>query len=274
MARPTEWKPRGVVNAAAFREHSPAGRYLPEPALAGFVEHFWTVAWDFTGQPPVTRETLPHPSVHLVIEKGRSALTGISTARFMRTLEGRGRVLGIKFHPGCFRPFWHEPISKLVDRTLPLCDAFGKGGETLEAEVIASGDDDSRAVNLAEAFVLQRLPASSPHAQEARTIVASIRDERSLMRAEQVAEASGLRLRTLQRLFNEYVGVSPKWVIRRYRLHEAMERMETGKIVDFGALALDLGYFDQAHFIKDFKMMVGRTPANYARTEVGEGTES
>lgn len=71
--------------------------------------------------------------------------------------------------------------------------------------------------------------------------------------------------RTLQRIFSQYVGVGPKWVIKRYRLHEAADQLAGGNVVDWPRLALDLGYFDQAHFIKDFKAMVGRTPTEYAR---------
>ena len=69
--------------------------------------------------------------------------------------------------------------------------------------------------------------------------------------------------RTMQRLFRRYVGVSPKWVLQRYRLHEAAERIAAGE-QDLARLGLDLGYFDQAHFIKDFKSLVGRSPAEYA----------
>jgi AraC-like DNA-binding protein len=71
--------------------------------------------------------------------------------------------------------------------------------------------------------------------------------------------------RTLQRLFSQYVGVSPKWVIKRYRLHEAADQLGAGEVVDWAKLAVDLGYFDQAHFIKDFKTIVGQTPAEYAK---------
>jgi AraC-like DNA-binding protein len=70
--------------------------------------------------------------------------------------------------------------------------------------------------------------------------------------------------RTIERLFRRYVGVSPKWVVRRYRVHEACERVKTGVAPDWSQLAHELGYFDQAHFIHDFKAQVGRTPADYA----------
>ena len=57
--------------------------------------------------------------------------------------------------------------------------------------------------------------------------------------------------------------MTPKWVLQRIRLHEAAERMADGE-GDWASLALDLGYFDQAHFIKAFKAVVGRSPADYA----------
>ncbi len=75
-----------------------------------------------------------------------------------------------------------------------------------------------------------------------------------------------MNTRALQRLFSRYVGVSPKWMIKRYRLHEAIERVAAGRAVNWSRLALDLGYFDQTHFIKDFKALVGRTPADYEKT--------
>ncbi|HJU40524.1 MAG TPA: helix-turn-helix domain-containing protein, partial [Tahibacter sp.] len=73
----------------------------------------------------------------------------------------------------------------------------------------------------------------------------------------------------LQRLFGDYVGASPKWVINRYRLHEAVERLAAGDAVDWADLALELGYFDQAHFNRDFKRLVGRAPGAFARAERG-----
>ncbi len=71
--------------------------------------------------------------------------------------------------------------------------------------------------------------------------------------------------RTLERLFSRYVGISPSWVIRRYRLYEAADRLDRSEIVDWPRLAADLGYYDQAHFIKDFKKMIGVSPGEYVR---------
>ncbi|GLH68620.1 AraC family transcriptional regulator [Geothrix rubra] len=268
MVQPVEWWPRGVVDGESMRRQAPAGRFLAEGPLADLVEHFWTVRWDRGGLPPVTRETLPHPSVHLVIEAGRSGLAGVHTGRFIRTLEGRGRVLGVKFRPGCFHPYWGRSVRELTDRVLPLTAVFGAEGAALEAAVLAC-PEDREAASAAEAFLLARLPRSDAKAQRARTIVARILEDRELTQVEAVAREAGMSLRSLQRLFQEYVGVSPKWVIQRYRLHDAMERLESGQPVDLPGLALALGFFDQAHFIKAFRTLLGRTPGVYARLPEG-----
>lgn len=269
MARPVEWKPRGVVGVASVRGRSPVERFLPEPILEPMVEHLWSISWDLEGKPPGTGETLPHPSVYLVIEAGRSGLAGVNTHRFQRLLEGRGRVYGVKFHPGGFRPLWTASVKTLTDQVLPLEAAFGPAGAALEAEVLRCGDEVLAAVSALEAFLVARLPPPDPKAQLARSLVARILADRSLTQAEAVARQAGLSLRSLQRLFNEYVGVSPKWVIQRYRLHDAMEELEGARPVDLPALALSLGFYDQAHFIRVFKAFLGRTPTGYLRGREG-----
>ncbi|MBI4912542.1 MAG: AraC family transcriptional regulator [Acidobacteria bacterium] len=198
-----------------------------------------------------------------MIEAGRSGLAGVSTGRFVRTLEGRGRALGVKFRPGCFRPFWGRSVREITGKVLPLGIAFGADGEELEKSVHSCGEDREAAVALMESFLSARLPPPDSKAQFVRQVVARILEDRELRQAEAVARDAGISLRSLQRLFHEYVGVSPKWVIQRYRLHEAMERLEAQQSVDLPGLALSLGYFDQAHFIKAFKTFLGRTPATY-----------
>ncbi|WP_373302443.1 helix-turn-helix domain-containing protein [Streptomyces gelaticus] len=85
-----------------------------------------------------------------------------------------------------------------------------------------------------------------------------------LRRVDQLAEEFGVTVRRLQRLFHEYVGASPKWVLRRARLHEAAQRADRGTNIDWAALAAGLGYADQAHFTRDFTAAVGISPGRYA----------
>jgi AraC-like DNA-binding protein len=93
--------------------------------------------------------------------------------------------------------------------------------------------------------------------------------DQSLCRVAQLAEVSGLTERRLQRMFADYVGVSPKWVMRRARLHEAALRAEAGgsAAVNWAALAAELGYSDQAHLTRDFTATIGVPPTRYAAGE-------
>jgi hypothetical protein len=202
--------------------------------------------------------------VHLVVERGACHIQGIVTGQFTRVLEGRGRVFGVKFRPAGFHPFRGSAVSELTDRSIPIAEVFGPDGDTL-AECVLALEDETRIVAVCDAFFRERRPPPDPNVTALNGIVARIVGDRAITRVDHVVGA-GIGKRTLQRLFGEYVGVHPKWVIRRYRLHEAEARLATGQDVDLAALALDLGYYDQAHFARDFRALVGRPPAAYGRT--------
>jgi AraC-like DNA-binding protein len=257
-------KPRGILNVPASSGVSGHARYWPSEALAPFVEHHWRVRWNVEEAQRV--ETLPHPSVHMVIENGCGEIAGVTTERFSRLLEGRGGVIGTKFRPGGFRAFVDRRVSAFTNRRTPSADVFGTEALTLAARVHECGDDDRQAVDAIESFLRALNPKPRQEAELCATTVASIASDRTITRVDQIADASSISVRRLQRLYDEYVGATPKWVIQRYRLIEAAERIAAGELDDWATLALDLGFSDQAHFIRGFKKLVGRTPADYARS--------
>lgn len=262
---PRAGKPRGILNPRAGKEKFRLSRRLPSADLTVLVEHFWIVEWDLRGQAPYLSETLPHPSVHLVVEESKSGVFGVMRGKFSRVLEDEGRVLGIKFRPAGFHPFLGSPVSGLTDRVTGLRNVFGTEGEVYEEAILALENDRER-VETAEAFLRERVPERDENVEAVNRIADRIAADRELTKVDDVANSLHLSKRTLQRLFERYVGVGPKWVIRRYRLHEAADRLADGEAVDLPEMALDLGYFDQAHFIKDFKAIVGVSPKEYARS--------
>jgi AraC-like DNA-binding protein len=255
---------RGVLGPRAEPPRFEVARTRPGPGLAELVEHYWTVRWDLRGRDPHTQHTLPHPSVHLVAERGRSGVMGVMTGRFTRELDGQGRAFGIRFRPAGFHPFLGAPVATLTDRRVAVADVFGPAGDRLVAELLAAPGDPELAA-AAEAFLLARRPAPDPDVVLVNQVVDQIMADHDLTRVEDAAARSGIGTRRLQRLFATYVGVTPKWVIRRSRLHEAVERLDQGHQADLAFLARELGYFDQAHFARDFRAAVGRPPAAYAR---------
>lgn len=261
MVRPKHEKPRGILHLGPDSSISGHRRFWPDRRLAPWVEHFWTVEWDLAE--PVVRELLPHPTVHLVIEVDRSRIVGIPAGRFTRRLEGKGRVLGVKFRAGGFRPFLRSQVSEISRRTLPPERVFGGGFSRLEEEALAHSDP-GRAFEEIQSYLVARLPEWDGTVDRVRRIVERASKDRAITRVGELGRELGLGSRALQRLFSEYVGATPKWVIQRYRLHEAAERIGAGDFRDWVSLALDLGYSDQPHFIRDFRRWVGLPPGEYA----------
>jgi AraC-like DNA-binding protein len=257
-------KPIGILRPQAEAVRSEVILRPPSAALEPWIEHFWSVAWDLRGQPPFLQETLPHPSVHIVFQPEGARVVGVVTGKFGYRLEGEGWVFGVRFRPGSFYPVVRTPVAHFTDRVVPLAELFGDAGTAWAEATYAAADDPAR-VALAERFLLARLPAWDETLPLIHQMVDRIRTDAEVRKVEDLAERFHLAKRSVQRLFHQYVGTGPKWVIQRYRLHEAAEKLAGPDPVEWTALALELGYFDQAHFIKDFKSIVGRTPAEYAR---------
>ena len=238
-------------------------RRAPSPGLEALVKRHWLVRWDLRGRPPFAQETLPYPCVNLVLGTHQPGVHGVGRRRFVADLRGAGWVVGVKFRPGAFRGLLGSDVSFLTDRSLPVGVVFGAAGERLDREVHAAASDAERLV-LVEAFLRERAPPPSPGALAAGCAVDLVECDPAVARVDDLARRTGVGVRRLERLFRAHVGVSPKWVIRTFRVHEAAERVKAGAPADWAALAQELGYCDQSHFIRDFKAQVGRSPAEYA----------
>jgi AraC-like DNA-binding protein len=222
------------------------------------------ISWDLRGCEPHFGESLPHPNIHLVFGEGAATIHGVQTNKFERLLEGRAQVFGVKFRPGGFRPFFMSPISKLTDRSIPAAEVFGEEIEELGTLALSLSNEEEK-IEAANAFFRRRLPKTNETIELADRLVERILNEPEIGTVDDLVERTGIGKRSLQRIFNEYVGVSPKWVIRRYRLHELIEKLNSGDKLNWAHLALELGYFDQAHLINDFKVFIGWSPSRYQR---------
>ncbi|TDD84600.1 helix-turn-helix domain-containing protein [Actinomadura rubrisoli] len=276
MGRPLPEGTRGILRPRAGLERFRIERTAPPPGLAPFVEFFWVLRWDLRGRPPHRQKVLTRPTVHMTFTSyltggtTRARIAGVVRDEFVEEIADEGRVIGAGFRPGGFRPFLDGPVSGITGRFLGVEQVFGAAGRALGEEVFAAAGTGEAVARL-EGFLLERRPEPDEAAARAAEIVERIAAWPGLVRVEDLAEDAGVSPRSLQRLFHEYVGIGPKWVIRRYRILEAADRAAAGTGVDWAALALELGYADQAHFTREFTAAVGTSPARYAR-ETGPGT--
>jgi AraC-like DNA-binding protein len=255
---------RGILDPQRGASQFSLTRHAPAPELASRIERHWIVSWDLRGRSPFTQHVLPHPCVNLVFEQGNGRVYGLVRDKFSRRLEGTGSAIGTKFRPGAFAAFVDVPMTRLVGRSLALADAFGADARRLERDV-QDAADPAEHVAAVECFIADRDPGPDPGFELVSDVIADMLAAPPGMKVDEFAARHGLSARTLQRLFRRYVGLGPKWVLQRYRLHEAAERMAAGEADDLTRLALDLGYFDLAHFTGHFRRAVGRTPAAFLR---------
>ncbi|WP_405562137.1 DUF6597 domain-containing transcriptional factor [Streptomyces sp. NBC_01180] len=256
---------RGIVDAPELFARVRFRRRAPAPALRPYLEHYWLIDWDLAE--PHVSHVVPHPSVNIVFQHFGGApafgeVAGVGLGLFTQTLAGVGAVCGIQFRPGGFRPFVPDrPVAEWTGRRVPLPEVLPDSG-AWPADVLTPPDEDARVAAL-DRFLLSLAPRPDPQASRAMALVDRVRADRTMRRVEELAAGEGVSARSLQRLFASYVGVSPKWVILRYRIHEALERAETDTAVDWAALAGELGYSDQAHLTRDFTATIGVPPAAY-----------
>ncbi len=258
---------RGLVSSRVSGSRIDARRIAPPADLADVVETFWIGRWELPAGERHTTELLGDPCVHLVVEGGHrreARVVGVWTRLWRRTLEGSGWVRGVKLRPGAVRAFLQVPAASVSNRIVPWNDLFDGGARELQGAVETAPDDVTAFERYAVWLRQHRNADPNGDSQLATRLVARAVCDAEIVAAESLAHVAGLGLRSLQRLFHEHVGASPKWVIRRHRLQEVALRLEQGERRSLAALAAELGYTDQAHLTRDFKSAVGKSPRQFA----------
>ncbi len=239
-----------------------------------WVENRWSLRWSLPDGRWYDSEVIPHPTCSLTVELGSHpragmppgesvVVTGVCTRRFDVEVRGWGRVVGLRFRPGGLAALTGHPASAWTDRSVAATAVLPRA---LVAELAdpALADDGAAWAATAErglADLAQGRP--EPRYDLLLDVVADMLADHSLLTVAEVADRHSVTVRTLQRLFTHYVGVGPKWVLARYRLHDAVADLDAGWAGTLTDLAVRYGWYDQAHFTRDFTTLVGVTPGQY-----------
>ena len=257
-------KTRGVL-----REVTPPPFTLTQQApsahLADLVELYWFIEWDIPEHEGSPQRVLSHPSLHLVIEPDRAYISGIPSTCYVREVRGRGRVASVKLLPGQSTRLLPRPAHVYTDREVPLSQCFPEAhpGDRLQRAILEEEHGSQAQRDLFEQFLTQHARPIQRANLDARRLIDHVASTKEITRVPQLARVANLSERSLQRLFMDHVGVSPKWIIQRYRLHEAAALLVQDPGRTIASIAQELGYFDQAHFSKEFKNFTGQSPGDY-----------
>lgn len=261
-------KLRGVVRMKQAQESFSLNRYFPSERLQHFIEHYWLISWQLPDGVEHKQHVISHPAVNLTFIQNNSTITGIVTKRFEHILRGSGNLIGVRFTPAGFYSFANAKNTKMIDITdsiFKIEQFFNLNTHQFERDILAF-EKPAQKTQMLENQLFASIPKLDKNVSTINQMIKQIEANKSILKVSDICQKFDLEERQLQRLFNKYIGVSAKWIINRYRIHEALDTIETNQTINWSNLALSLGYYDQAHFINDFKNLVGQSPNEYLRT--------
>ena len=255
--------PIQILNPIQAAQYYKLRLYEPSPQLASLVDKYWVMRWNLLGQPSFTCEVIPSAYTNLTFMPGGARITGVTTGKYQYELTGSGTIFGVMFHPGGLYPFYGKSLVELTDTTLPAAQVFAWANGELNSAMLEE-ESDERGVAHIESLLLQQMPAADPNIQLIGRILEMV-DTMETPTVTSLCQALELSERRVQELLREYVGVGLKWILLRSRLQRAARFAATLQTTNWAEIASELGYSDQSHFINDFKRLIGKTPAQYAK---------
>jgi AraC-like DNA-binding protein len=254
-------------------------RFMPAPPLTALVRCFWY--WEGTPQSHARERLLPNGEAAIIFNLrdeemriydaddpqrftscGLAGITGPRTGCFAIDTAAEERVVGIQFLAGGSFPFFREPAAEVANQSVPLDSLWGTRAVLLREQLLAASSVDAMFATLERALFAQlaRPPELHPAVAFARGHICRAPHATTIAG---VTDRIGISQRRFIELFRDQIGLTPKAFCRVRRFQRVLESVHRRQSVDWAQVALDGGYYDQAHFIHDFQDFSGMTPSAY-----------
>jgi len=253
--------------------------YIPRPPLSQFVELFWS--YEGYEPPHDIERVVPTGTMQLILSLGErelrvcdrrdhsrfrslggSLISGTHSRFVVIDAAGTASTVGVHFKAGGAHPFLGVAADELRDADVPLDALWGTKAAELRNRLLEAGTPEARFRVLERALLAQ---AARPLAHHSAVALA-LEEFRSTPRVrpvKEVVEHTGLSQRRFIELFRQEVGLTPKLFCRVLRFQEVIRLIGSGRRAEWAEVALSCGYFDQAHFVRDFREFSGITPTEY-----------
>jgi AraC-like DNA-binding protein len=251
---------------------------VPHADLLPFVEHYWAVTANPGEEIDLSVNVYVDARADLVFNFGAPYLRGVigrhavtfsaSNLDAQRnvpiTIVQRGAVAtaGVRFRTGGLSPFVREPMARYTNRTPGIAEVFGDVSLRLDASLSDCRSDIDTQKELLDAFLLERLDLDASYATFIG-VKAEIENNGGLVPVEEASRSAGISPRNLGRLFGRFLGFSPKYFARIVRFQKALRILMNDATTTLGTVSAECGYFDQSHFVRDFRRFTGGVPRGY-----------
>lgn len=175
---------------------------------------------------------------------------------------GETGIFSVRFHPNGFLPFATIPIKGMENKAVSLEELFGKVGQEIEERILTASSTSER-IKLIEIFLLNRLISIESIDRIVKSTVETILTANGQLSVDEISKQTNINRRQLERKFSSVIGLSPKQLSKTIRLQAALKILLNKKFTSLTSLAYENEYYDQAHFIKDFKELTGFTPKDF-----------
>jgi AraC-like DNA-binding protein len=259
--------------------------HIPRPPLSQFVNLLWL--YEGYTQPHAKERVLPTGEMQIVINllEDKSCIYDRDDTQRCRTFSGslfsgahseyqvistagQRFLIGVHFRPGGAFPFLRMPAGEMRDTTVSLDTLWGAAAVDLRDRLLGAPTHRARFEILERALMAEFGRGFNRH-DAVGFALRRFMAEPHLTTVSGVTDQIGLSPKRFIQVFRDETGFTPKVFCRIRRFQQALALMEGRKSVEWANVALDCGYFDQAHFIHDFRAFSGINPTSYLahRTE-------
>ncbi len=275
MIKPSDLRLRDI----GFRKFSPSQH------LQNYVQCYWAIDTKIKLSYPAVFRLSPDGGVGVVINSGspfyrssreesfccddKSVVIGVTANSALMRFSDEVQAIGIRFYPGKSYPFIQVPAYELTDHIVPSCEIGLQAFDT-KPELFSKSVNQEKQIEILESLLTSRLIKFSQKDKNVLQSVALIKKHNGLIKIDDVSKQLGMSRRHFERRFRYYVGLSPKEFCRIIRIQTVKSHMKLSSPQSLTSLAYDAGFYDQAHFIKEFREIMGLTPGQYL-SEKSEG---
>lgn len=171
-------------------------------------------------------------------------------------------IIAARFHPDGFLPFSAYPIQQMENKAVALTTFFKEAAIQLEKNVLGALTNEER-IRVISEFLVSRLASAEVRDRITQLSVEALLQSNGQLNIHELAGQLKINRRQLERKFSSTIGLSPKQLSKTIRLQNTLRMMSQQQFTSLTSLAYENGYYDQAHFIKDFKEFTGLSPKQF-----------
>jgi AraC-like DNA-binding protein len=175
---------------------------------------------------------------------------------------GKTGIFSVRFHPGGFEPFATIPIKEMENKAVSLDELFGVEGQEIEKKILKTRSVSEKIKHI-ETFLSDRLAITETIDRVIKATVETILTANGQLSVNELSKQININRRKLERKFSSAIGLSPKQLSKTIRLQATLKMLLNKEFTSLTTLAYQGEYYDQAHFIKDFKEFTGLTPKEF-----------